>query len=102
MQRPTVHRAGVTRCGIDRLDVTCDGDVILPALFRSTLGGTRQWKIGGSGNGRDGLHGRVWHCTWKSSMPTQAEAAAAAERHEHENDGHLAYVLAPDKQRNAA
>ncbi len=41
-------------------------------------------------------------CTWESSMPTQAEAAAAAERHEHDNDGHLAYVLAPDRQRNAA
>ncbi len=41
-------------------------------------------------------------CPWGSSVPTQAEADAAAERHEHENDGHLAYVLAPDRQRHAA
>ncbi len=35
-------------------------------------------------------------CPWEQESPRQAGADAAAEQHEHENAGHLAYVLPPD------
>ncbi len=41
-------------------------------------------------------------CPWKEPHPTQAEADAAAEQHEQEHAGHVAYVHRPDLTQEAA
>ncbi len=41
-------------------------------------------------------------CPWEQPILTQAGADAAAEQHERDNAGHVAYVLRPDMTREAA
>ncbi len=41
-------------------------------------------------------------CSWEHTCATPDEADAAAERHERENDGHMAYVHRPDMTEEAA
>ncbi len=40
-------------------------------------------------------------CIWAQACPTQADADAAAERHERKNEGHVAYVHRPDMTQEA-